>query len=378
MKNYKVSQIANIAKVSKRTIQYYDEKNVLKPTYIDESGYRYYSEDKLLQLQKILALKYLGLSLKDIKTILIDDDKNIVNSLLLQKNLINQKINELNLIHNSIDSLINNYQNEKVVNWDNLIKLTRLLSVNIDIGDYYKNTKNLNVRIQFHKRFSVNKKNWYKWLSEIIKLDKNVLELGCGSGDLWNYYSSKELEKYNITLSDKSKGMLNDTKNNLKEYNLNYNDIDINKLDKKIKYDVIIANHVLYFADDIDKVVKNISDITDVFYCTAYSKNHMVEIRNIVKEFDERIKLTNDKYFEKFDVITAEKVLNKNFKSVEFIKYIDHLQVDEVDALVDYVLSCNGNQNQYLQNRLSEFRRFLANIGTITIKKDVGIFICKN
>ena len=236
MKNYKVSDIANLAKVSKRTIQFYDEKDVLKPSYIDKSGYRYYSEDKLLQLQKILALKYLGLSLNDIKTILMDDDSDVVNSLLLQKNLINQKV----------------------------------------------------------------------------------------------------------------------------------------------KYDAVIANHVLYFAEDINKVIKNITKLSNVFYTTAYSKNQMVETRNIVKEFDNSIKLTNDKYFDKFDVTKAKEILNKHYKSVEYVPYLDYLEVNKVDALVDYVLSCNGNQNQYLQKRLSQFRIFLDYKKTITITKDAGIFICKN
>ena len=377
MKYYKVSEIADIAKVSKRTIQFYDEKDILKPSYLDQSGYRFYSEDKIMKLQKILALKYLGLSLKDIRLILLDDDENMVNSLQLQKNLINQKISELNLIQDSIDMLIENYKHDEVIDWDDLINLTRMLSTNLDIGDYYRNANNLNVRINFHRQFSHNQENWYDWLSKIIELGNKVLELGCGSGELWTYYPAKICETHDITLSDKSAGIVNDAREKLKDYDFSYEVIDINQLDTDNKYDVIIANHVLYFADKIVSVINDIATMCNTFYCTAYSKDHMKEIRTIVQEFDNRIRLTNDKYFEKFDIETAQELLNRHFSSVEYLPYIDYLEVDEVDALVDYVLSCNGNQNQYLQKRLSEFRRFLAEKGTIRISKDVGIFICR-
>ncbi len=53
-----------------RTLRYYDEINLLKPSYISESGYRYYSKKDIITLQRIIALKELNFQLNQIKTIL--------------------------------------------------------------------------------------------------------------------------------------------------------------------------------------------------------------------------------------------------------------------------------------------------------------------
>ena len=43
---YTVKQLADLAKVSVRTIHYYDEFGILKPTTIAKNGYRFYSDDE--------------------------------------------------------------------------------------------------------------------------------------------------------------------------------------------------------------------------------------------------------------------------------------------------------------------------------------------
>jgi len=51
----------------------------------------------------------------------------------------------------------------------------------------YSNTSNLNTRIRLHRRFSINKQGLIVWIFDHIKLptSSRILELGCGSGDLW-------------------------------------------------------------------------------------------------------------------------------------------------------------------------------------------------
>lgn len=66
--NYKISEIAKIFNVSRRTLIYYDEIGLFKPYYIDEeNGYRYYSEHQIYILRFIIALKNSGFSLNEIK-----------------------------------------------------------------------------------------------------------------------------------------------------------------------------------------------------------------------------------------------------------------------------------------------------------------------
>lgn len=70
---FKIGEIAGIFDISIRALRLYDKVGVLKPEYVDEAtGYRYYTTGQVQQLQSILALKGLGFSLMDIKSVLDD------------------------------------------------------------------------------------------------------------------------------------------------------------------------------------------------------------------------------------------------------------------------------------------------------------------
>lgn len=65
-----IRQAAELTGVSARTLQYYDEIGLLKPSGLTPSGYRLYNEDALQKLQQILFFKELGFKLKEIREIL--------------------------------------------------------------------------------------------------------------------------------------------------------------------------------------------------------------------------------------------------------------------------------------------------------------------
>ena len=62
-----------MANVSIRTIRFYDKQNILKPSYVNPSGARFYTDSDFARLQQILLLKYLGFSLDDIREMTIND-----------------------------------------------------------------------------------------------------------------------------------------------------------------------------------------------------------------------------------------------------------------------------------------------------------------
>lgn len=70
----RIGDFSKIGQVSVKTLRYYDAVDLLNPTDVDPAtGYRYYSFDMLPKLNRILALKELGLSLEQIKQLLEDD-----------------------------------------------------------------------------------------------------------------------------------------------------------------------------------------------------------------------------------------------------------------------------------------------------------------
>lgn len=71
---FKIGDFSKLSKVSVKALRYYDEIGLLKPARVDPfTDYRYYSADQLPRLNRILALKDLGLSLEQIARLLDDE-----------------------------------------------------------------------------------------------------------------------------------------------------------------------------------------------------------------------------------------------------------------------------------------------------------------
>ncbi|WDF83037.1 MerR family transcriptional regulator [Lacticaseibacillus pabuli] len=64
-----IRKFADLAGTTRRTLLFYDEQNLFKPASVKENGYRYYEYDQLYQLNFILQLRRLGLSIAEIKTL---------------------------------------------------------------------------------------------------------------------------------------------------------------------------------------------------------------------------------------------------------------------------------------------------------------------
>ena len=102
-------ELAKLASTSKRTIQFYDKKGILKPALIGSNGYRYYKESQVLEFQMILLLTTLGITLADIQRHL--SRKGDLSSLFdAKKQLIQNQINELQFNLNSIDKFTANLE----------------------------------------------------------------------------------------------------------------------------------------------------------------------------------------------------------------------------------------------------------------------------
>lgn len=88
-----------------RTLQYYDEIGLLKPSSLTESGYRLYDDASLETLQQILFFKELDFSLKDIKRILEDPLFDKKEAVRRQKQLLKVKRDRLNRLLKLLDQL---------------------------------------------------------------------------------------------------------------------------------------------------------------------------------------------------------------------------------------------------------------------------------
>jgi DNA-binding transcriptional MerR regulator len=103
---YTVKQLSDLADVSVRTLHYYDEINLLRPTQVGANGYRYYDEPAVLRLQQILFYREMGLELAQIKDILDSPDFDLVTALRSHRDVIQEKMKRLQHLVSTIDSTI--------------------------------------------------------------------------------------------------------------------------------------------------------------------------------------------------------------------------------------------------------------------------------
>ena len=100
-----ISQIAKITGISTRTLQYYDEIDLLKPSKTTDSGYRLYDDEALEKLQQILFFKELGFQLKEIKEILEKPDFDKIKTFKKQKELLYLRRNRTDRLISLLDRL---------------------------------------------------------------------------------------------------------------------------------------------------------------------------------------------------------------------------------------------------------------------------------
>lgn len=88
-----VSQVTKLTGISARTLQYYDEIGLLKPSDLTSSGYRLYDDEALQQLQQILFFKELGFTLQEINKFISHPNFDRIEAYKKQKELLLLKRN---------------------------------------------------------------------------------------------------------------------------------------------------------------------------------------------------------------------------------------------------------------------------------------------
>jgi SAM-dependent methyltransferase len=210
-----------------------------------------------------------------------------------------------------------------------------------------------------------------------------VLELGCGDGAFWAENKEKLPESVQVVLSDRSEGMLRDARRKiaLDHNNFSFQSFDCHEIPfSDESFDLVVANHLLFYCDDLSKVLREIRRVLNpggTFIASTYGAAHMKEISELVSKFDDRIVLSGHKLYEKFGRENGECILEPYFADIHWYSYEDYLTIPTPESLISYVMSCHGNQNQYIVDRYNEFRLLVQKYTEkgFRITKDAGIFI---
>ena len=100
---YRTGEFARKASVTVRTLRYYDKVGLLCPSAHTEAGYRLYTDEDLVRLQQILALKFLGFALDEIRRWLRSGPALLPQALAVQKAMMREKRAQLDIIITAIE-----------------------------------------------------------------------------------------------------------------------------------------------------------------------------------------------------------------------------------------------------------------------------------
>jgi len=132
---YHSSQFAQKASVTVRTLRYYDKVGLLSPSQHTESGYRLYTNEDLLRLQNILALKFLGFSLEEIRALLGAGPKRLEEILAQQRAMMEEKRAQLDTIIKAIEETEHLLQTKRC-NWESIARVIQVIQMGQQNGPW--------------------------------------------------------------------------------------------------------------------------------------------------------------------------------------------------------------------------------------------------
>jgi DNA-binding transcriptional MerR regulator len=181
MKNqYLIKEFASLTGTTVRTLHYYDRIGLLRPSGRRPNGYRLYTQDDLLRLEQITALKFLDLSLQEIKRILEDPALTVEKSLRVQAEIIAEEVQRLEAATRALRQVLGQLETGKKVSLKKVIMIIKEIQMSEE-----------------------KKKNWAKRFYAPEEM-KEFEEIGKG-------YTPQQMEAY----QKKWSSLIEEVKNNL-------------------------------------------------------------------------------------------------------------------------------------------------------------------
>lgn len=244
------------------------------------------------------------------------------------------------------------------------------------IKQQYATAKNLNTRMSIHDKYSTNKQGFGNWIISNYRINKGmkILELGCGTGDIWKNRETLISKCSTLILSDFSEGMITAAKENVGNYdNIEYKVLDIQEIPYEDEtFDAVIANMMLYHVPDIYTglaEVRRVLKRDGSFYCATYGEHGIIEyLSEILAPYG-----VEDNLNKNFTLQNGAGILSKSFSKIKKLEYIDSLAVSNVDDI--YSLSSMTLLNNVSKHIIKEILMQNLIDGVLNVPKEYGMFI---
>jgi DNA-binding transcriptional MerR regulator len=126
---YKVSQFAEKAGITVRALHHYDRLGLLKPSGRSASGYRLYTDRDSARLQQVETLKFIGLSLRQIRDVLDGNEFDLSETLRLQRRLLGEKRSQIEQALRAIEEAERSLRFRNAPDWTALKKIIEVMKM---------------------------------------------------------------------------------------------------------------------------------------------------------------------------------------------------------------------------------------------------------
>jgi prolyl-tRNA editing enzyme YbaK/EbsC (Cys-tRNA(Pro) deacylase)/SAM-dependent methyltransferase len=258
----------------------------------------------------------------------------------------------------------------------------------------YKDSRNLDARIAIHTRYSTSSVGGWNSIFDHYVAGfppaARILEIGCGTGLMWLRTQERIAPGWQITLTDFSAGMVEETRRNLSGAGL-IERVTLQQADAQdlpfpdASFDIVIANMMLYHVPDRPKAfgeIKRVLTENGRLYAVTVGSNHLKEIHQLAHAFERESGLTIGQWGRDlgtdgfFTIESGEHELRTHFGPVEIHHFRSNLHVTDVEPLVDYLLSTSPDPVNH-RAPLTEFvtREMATRQGVIAIQKHTALLI---
>lgn len=244
----------------------------------------------------------------------------------------------------------------------------------------YKTAHHLHTRISIHDQYSTNKIGFKNWIISHYQIEKGmkVLEIGCGTGDIWKNRESLIKMCSPLILSDFSKGMLDAAKAQIGNHpSIKYQVLDIQNIPyPDDAFDMVIANMMLYHVPDLNQGLREVRRVLrkdSRFYCATYGEHGIIEyLSKIFSAYG-----VQDHMNKNFTLQNGYEILHSFFPNVEKFEYPDSLAVTNLDDIIEYIASLSSMTalSDLPKQEIKDLLMMHTQNGVLQVPKEYGMFI---
>lgn len=216
------------------------------------------------------------------------------------------------------------------------------------VTEQYQDSSRFDARVRIYELYDTSPEPWMHWLFERLALapGERVLEIGCGTANLWRENADRVPEGVALVLADLSPGMLGEARARLAGLPLSPElcEADAQALPfADENFDVVIANHMFYHVPDRVRALRELRRVLRHGGRLLVGTNHwthLLELRELLARFSlEGLLLAPLRDRSEFDLETAAEEIAAVLEVVGVERRQSALEIRELEPLIAYVRS---------------------------------------